>query len=300
MEASTEVLKIIAPGQLLDWYRQDSVFQVIASEVSRSKKRARIGGLKGSLDAVVAAAIYTISPRPMLFIMNDKEEAAYFHYDLQQLIGGKEIHLFPSSFKKPYQIEETENANIMMRAEVLNNLSHPKSNNDLVVTYPEALTEKVINRRTLTKNTWTAKVGEEIDISFIEELLLEYDFEKSDFVYEAGQFSVRGGIIDIFSFAADLPFRIELFGDEIERISEYHTTTGELTRDLETIAIYPAKHFIASATPCTACSGFKAGTLIPVSAVTWVAGPPKSKQMTGRPAAIPSKQVSPPESCRLG
>src|SRR5690606_39440685 len=120
---------------------------------------------------------------------------------LQGLLPDKEVLLFPSSYKKPYQFEETENANILMRAEILKRINEKATDGELIVTYPEALTEKVINKRSLKENTFTVKVNEKVDVAFITELLITYDFERTDFVYEAGQFAIRGGIVDVFSYA---------------------------------------------------------------------------------------------------
>ncbi|MGC4021982.1 MAG: transcription-repair coupling factor [Cyclobacteriaceae bacterium] len=124
------------------------------------------------------------------------------------------------SYKRPYEYDEVENANVLMRAETLNRIgNHPDGN--IIVTYPEALSEKVINKKTLASNTFLVQKGEKLDRNFLEEFLHTYDFEKTDFVYEAGQFAVRGGIIDVFSFANEIPYRIELFGDEVDSIRTF-------------------------------------------------------------------------------
>ena len=196
-------------------------------------------GLSGSLDAVIAAALYQLNHQPFLFIMYDKEEAAYFQNDLQNLLPDKKVLFFPSSYKKPYTFEETDNANILMRAEILNRINNKLSNGELIVTYPEALTEKVINKRSLRENTFTARTGEKVDIAFLIEILVSYGFEQTDFVYEAGQFAVRGGIIDVFSFANELPYRLELFGDEIERIRTFDPASQLSVENLRQINIIP-------------------------------------------------------------
>lgn len=212
----------VKAGDLLKLYKADSIIQTIA-EITKANEdhHVRIKGLTGSLDAVLIAALYQINHQNHLIVLHDKEEAAYFHNDLQNLLSGKEILFFPTSYKRPYEFEETENANVLMRAEILNRVNHKASSGELIVTYPEALTEKVINKKSLTKNTFSAKVGEAVNVEFLSELLMSYDFEKTDFVYEAGQFAVRGGIIDVFSYAHDLPYRIELFGNEIDSIRTF-------------------------------------------------------------------------------
>ncbi|MCP4460483.1 MAG: transcription-repair coupling factor, partial [Cytophagales bacterium] len=198
----------------------------------------KVKNLAGSFDAVLAAFLAQSHDSHCLYIMYDKEEAAYYQNDLQNFVNDETVLLFPTSYKKPYQYEETENANILQRAEVLNLLS--TSEQPLhIVTYPEALLEKVINKRSLISNTFTASVGEKLDIDFIAELLTEYDFEKTDFVYEPGQFAVRGGIIDVFSFSADFPYRLELFGEEIESIRLFDPETQRSQKDLEKVALIP-------------------------------------------------------------
>ncbi|MEP2773618.1 MAG: transcription-repair coupling factor [Fulvivirga sp.] len=208
--------------ELLKLYKSDSIIQAIAEESkSNEDKTIQVKGLSGSIDALIVASLYQINHQNHLIVLHDKEEAAYFYNDLENLLPGKEILFFPTSYKRPYEFEETENANVLMRAEILNRVNHKASSGELIVTYPEALTEKVINKKSLLKNTFTAKVGEQVDIEFLAELLESYDFEKADFVYEAGQYAVRGGIIDVFSYAHDLPYRIELFGNEIDSIRTF-------------------------------------------------------------------------------
>lgn len=226
----------------LKLYKEDGLVQTISQKISSSTNgkplALQVKGLIGSLDAVLGAALYAIRPQHHLYILHDKEEAAYFHNDLQNLMGDKEVLFFPTSYKRPYQFEETENANILRRAEVLN-LINQKPKGELIVTYPEALSEKVINKRSLRENTFTAKVGDKIDTNFISEFLVGYDFDKTDFVYEAGQFSIRGGIIDVFSYAHDLPYRIELFGDEIESIRTFDPTTQLSVESIQEISLIP-------------------------------------------------------------
>ncbi len=199
----------------------------------------QLKGLVGSLDAVIASAVYGINHQNHIFVLHEKEEAAYFHNDLQNLFGDKEVLFFPSSYKRPYEFEETENANILMRAEILNRINHKSSSGELIVTYPEALTEKVINKKSLVENTWTARVGESVDSNFLAELFLEYGFVQDDFVYEPGQFAIRGGIVDIYSYAGELPARIELFGDEIESIRTFDPETQLSNESLKEVNIIP-------------------------------------------------------------
>jgi len=223
----------------LNIYKADGLVQTLAEGIRTSKAAAiRIKGLTGSLDSIMFSSVYKSARATHLIILHDKEEAAYLFNDLQNLLGEKEILFFPMSYKRPYEYDETENANILMRAEVLNQLSgHPES--QIIVTYPEALSEKVITEKSLTSNTFIVKIHEMLDRHFLEEFLHTYDFEKTDFVYEAGQFSVRGGIIDIFSFAHDLPYRIELSGNEVESIRSFDPGSQLSVDQVETVRLMP-------------------------------------------------------------
>lgn len=202
-----------------------------------NQKNIRIRGLSGSLDAILVSASFKLHPHDYIVVLQDREEAAYFQNDLQNLLG-REILLFPMSYKRPYEYTDIENANILMRAEVLNRLAS-KTEPEIIVTYPEALSEKVINKRSLSSNTFSVTVGEKLDLNFLEEFLHNYDFEKTDFVYEAGQFAVRGGIVDVFSFAHELPYRIELFGDEVDSIRSFEPGSQLSVETQQKISIIP-------------------------------------------------------------
>jgi transcription-repair coupling factor (superfamily II helicase) len=196
-------------------------------------------GIVGSLDAVLAAAIYKRMSVAQLFILHDKEEAAYFYSDLQYLIGPDNVLLYPSSSNPPYASTVTASTDQLIRLEVLHRLCHPEYQAPLIVTYPEALPEKVINQKTLTKNTWTLQVGEAFSTSIVSERLLGEGFEKTDFVYEVGQFAVRGGIVDIFSYAYQFPFRLALWGSEIESIRTFDPTSQRSLENVPQATILP-------------------------------------------------------------
>lgn len=221
--------------ELVSIYQQSSTTKAIVESISKNQN-LRLKGISGSFDSITVAACSKEKEGVHLIVLHDKEEASYFLNDLSNFLEDGFI-LFPSSYKKPYQYEEIENANILLRAEVLNNLN--STNRLVIVTYPEALSEKVINKRSLVSNTFSTSIGEQLDVEFITDLLITYDFEKTDFVYEPGQFSVRGGIIDIFSYAHDNPYRLELFGDEVENIREFDPETQLSINDLEKIALIP-------------------------------------------------------------
>jgi transcription-repair coupling factor (superfamily II helicase) len=195
-----------------------------AALLSDSGKRIHWKGLVGSSRGASATTLSSQVPGHHLFILNDKEEAAYFLNDLESLFPeDKRILFYPASYRVPYQLEETDNANVVSRAEVLERIN--SGSNAWIVTYPQALFEKVPTSKNLAKNTMKVEVGKTYSIDFLNELLLEYQFERVEFVYEPGQFSIRGGIVDVFSFSNDLPFRIEFFGDEVESIRTFDAST---------------------------------------------------------------------------
>ncbi|HYG01226.1 MAG TPA: transcription-repair coupling factor [Chryseosolibacter sp.] len=225
-------------ADFLNIYRADGFIKTIAAGINASgQNNIRIKGLSGSLDSILIAATFKLHPHDYVVVLQDREEAGYVQNDLQNLLD-REILLFPMSYKRPYEFDDIENANILMRAEVLNRLAN-KTNSEIVLTYPEALCEKVINKRSLASNTFTITKGEKLEVSFLEEFLHNYDFEKTDFVFEAGQFAVRGGIIDVFSFANELPYRIELFGDEVDQIRSFEPGSQLSVDSLETVSVIP-------------------------------------------------------------
>lgn len=225
-------------NEFLKIYCADGFIKTVAAGVNASSPaNIHVKGLAGSLDAVVLAAAFKLHPRDYVVILHDKDEAAYFQNDFQNLLSD-EVLLFPTSYKRPYEYDEVENANILMRAEVLNFLSN-KNKPAIIVTYPDALSEKVINKRSLSSNTFTITKGEQLDTQFLEEFLHSYEFEKTDFVYEAGQFAVRGGIIDVFSFAHELPYRVELFGDEVDSIRSFDPGSQLSVEQLNSISVIP-------------------------------------------------------------
>ena len=216
---------------------RDTIAQTRNNESSPSQK-INIKGLVGSSLSFVIAEAFKSAESPFLLILNDKEEAAYLLNDLEQLIGDKDVLFYPGSYRRPYQIEETDNANVLLRAEVLNRINSRKKP-AIIVTYPDALFEKVVTRKELDKNTQKIKLGDEISLDFLNEVLFEYQFKRVDFVTEPGEFSVRGGIVDVFSFSHDEPYRIEFFGDEVDSIRTFDVETQLSTDKVKKITIIP-------------------------------------------------------------
>jgi len=159
-----------------------------------------------------------------LFILQDKEQALYFFNDLENIFQkerGTTLLFYPASYRRPYQIIDPDPSSVLQRTEVIDALSKQRKKL-IVVTYPEAIIEKVIEKRKFDEGNISLSVGEDLELDLLNELLIEMDFEKVDHVYEPGQFSVRGGIIDVFSYSNELPYRIELFGDQIDSLREFN------------------------------------------------------------------------------
>lgn len=217
---------------LLNFYRADQRARMLNTCWENDSSKTELKGIVGSAPALLAASI--LSPNSVtadepalrdapshLFVLDDKEAAAYFLNDLQQLISDTHnVLFFPRSARVPYQEEVTENANIAMRAEVLNEINrHGKGL--AIVTFGEAIAEQVISKRELSEQTFALALGEKYTMDFLDEVFLEYRFNKVDFVYEPGQYAVRGGILDVFSYSFDHPYRIEFFGDEVDSIRKF-------------------------------------------------------------------------------
>ncbi len=213
------------------------VTQIGASLTSHGQK-IHLNGLLGSSLSIIVQSLFKKAEVPFLLLLNDKEEAAYYLNDLEQMIGADDVLFYPGSYRRPYQIEDTDNANVLLRAEVLNRINSRKKP-AIIVTYPEALFEKVVTKKELDKNTLKVAVGDQISIEFINEVLFEYEFKRVDFITEPGEFSVRGGIIDVFSFSNDNPYRIEFFGNEVDSIRSFDVETQLSIEKQKKIAIIP-------------------------------------------------------------
>ena len=203
---------------LLTYFGEPKQANAIKKALEKQSAKIVLSKLVGSSFAITASAVVRDSNKPHLFIFRDKEEASYFVNDIEKLLNN-EVFFFPASYRRAYQIEETDNANILLRVEVLNKLNNKR--NPIIITYSEALSEKVVNRKELKKNTITLKKNDKIAILDLQEMLQKLKFEKVDFVYKAGQYALRGGILDVFSFADEYPFRLEFFDLEIESIRTF-------------------------------------------------------------------------------
>jgi transcription-repair coupling factor (superfamily II helicase) len=203
-----------------------------------ARQKSQMTGLVCSSLSFVMHSLFKKADLPFLILFNNKEDAAYYLNDLEQLINTEDVLFYPSSYRRPYQIEETDNANVLLRAEVLNRINSRKKP-AIIVSYAEAIFEKVVTKKELDKNTLKLSVEDKFSIDFINETLFEYNFKRVDFVTEPGEFSVRGGIIDVFSFSNDNPYRIEFFGNEIDSIRSFDVETQLSIEKLKKISIIP-------------------------------------------------------------
>jgi len=223
---------------ILNTYGNSVKIKQIAESIATRESKLHLKGLVGSSMSFVVSSLFEKSELPYLLILQDKEEAAYYLNDLEQIIGEEDVLFYPGSYRRPYQIEDTDNASILLRAEVLNRINSRKRP-AVIVTYPEALFEKVVTRKELDKNTLKIAVGDQISIDFVNEVLFEYEFKRVDFITEPGEFSVRGGILDVFSFSNENPFRIEFFGNEIDSIRTFDVETQLSIEKQKKITIIP-------------------------------------------------------------
>jgi len=225
---------------ILDLYKSDSrTLEITELLEDPTLPKIFLNGITGSISAFIAAAVYRNNPKNHLFVLPTKEEAAYFQNDLKDSLGKKDVLFFSDSFKKAGYLDEINKSNVLLRAETISRLMSSITSGELMVTYPEALFEKIVNTQTLSENTLHIKINEKLDVDFIVEVLVEYGFHHTDFVYEPGQFSVRGGIVDIYSFGNELPYRVELFDEEVESIRTFDPISQLSDKKISQVNIVP-------------------------------------------------------------
>ncbi len=212
------------------------------NDISRGQK-IWLRNLRGSASQFVAAAAFTHPSSLALnhvFICNDAEDAAYFHNTLENLTQALNLFYFPSSFKNRKNYRLLNSSHVMLRTEALTRFASPSGNRvGAMVTYPEAVFEKVVVPNAISSNIIHLKSGDAIEPDVLFEKLVNYGFERTDFVYEPGQFAVRGGILDIYSFGNEKPYRLELFGNDIDSIRIVDPETQLSERRLLQVSIIP-------------------------------------------------------------
>jgi len=208
--------------------------------IAQKYKLIYANGLKGSAFATVFSSISSESDKTQLVILKDNEEAIHFFNDVENFFE-KEVYYFPKSYKRNYDLSKTDNANVLYRSEALKALSEDQQKK-IIITYPEALLENVASKKVLHQNTFKVKVGNNLGTEFVNETLHELGFKREDFVTEPGEYSIRGGIVDVFSFSNSNPFRIEFFGDEVDSIREFDPINQLSLKKHVEIVILPSIH----------------------------------------------------------
>ena len=229
-------------SELLDKYKEHPRLFQLAERLSfalseSNNQKIFLKNLHGSSSEFVLASLFEKYqhakeeyPSTHLVILNDAEEAAYFHNTIENLTQALNLFYFPSSFKNRKDYRHLNSSHVMLRTEALTKLSSSPASNGtkaagIIVTYPEALFEKVVLPKTLNSNIIHIKTNDTLNVDSLMELFVMYGFERTDFVYEPGQFAIRGGILDIYSFGNEKPYRVELFGNDVDSIRIFDPET---------------------------------------------------------------------------
>ncbi|MCQ2217876.1 MAG: transcription-repair coupling factor [Paludibacteraceae bacterium] len=225
---------------LMDVFKTHPQLSLLSEWIIGKESSLYVRGMEGSLKSFVFAYLYGLAPCSLFFVMNDSDDAAYFYNDLAQILGKEKVLFFPSSYKRAVKYGQKDSANEVLRTEALAALeSHEKL---IVVSYPEAISELVVSSKELNQKTLQLNVGLSVDMQFLVSTLDEFGFSRVDFVYEPGQYSVRGSLLDIFSYSCEYPFRIDFFGDEVDSIRTFDIE-NQLSKDKkESISIVPNVH----------------------------------------------------------
>lgn len=235
--------------------------QFLDKRIDDGENRFFLKGLAGSSSSMFCANFFSVSKKSQFVVLNDKESAAYFFNDLRKFLKEDQVYFFPSSYKRSVQYQQPDSSNIVLRTEVLNLLSG-SARKIIIVTYPEALIEKVVSRKELKNNTLHLIAGEKVSMEFVEEVLLEYQFQRTDFVYEPGQYSLRGSILDVFSFSNDHPYRIDFFGNEVESIRSFDVESQLSLEACKKISILPNLKDISSSSKSNTIIKLLPGTFL--------------------------------------
>lgn len=229
-------------NELLPLYAAHPQVAALAKIIGENSPRLTFcNGLHGSAAAMVFSALTyrRIKGKPYLFVLNDEEEAGYFYHDLTQMLGDKNVLFFPSSYRRAVKYAQRDAANEVLRTQVLNALADRNEEYLFIVTYPEALSERVAPKVSFEARTIKIQEGGNYDLPQLERQLLELGFRRVDYVYEPGEFAVRGSILDVFSYSSEYPYRVDFFGDDVETIRTFEVQT-QLSKDrLKDVAVVP-------------------------------------------------------------
>ena len=231
-------------------YAQLPQVSALAKELGKkSVRNIFLDGLLGSSAPMLFSSLVEKCPSRMLFILQDAEEAGYFYHDLTQLMGTRDVLFFPSSYRRAVKYAQRDAASEILRTEVLTAIANtnlsPLTSHLYIVTYPEALAEKVVSKKSLDTRTLVLEKDQTINISDIEKTLREFGFKEVDYVYEPGQFALRGSILDVYSFSCEYPYRIDFFGDDIDSIRTFEVEDQLSKEQRDRIEIVPELAVVA-------------------------------------------------------
>lgn len=224
--------------EIFQLFNEHPALTELERELIAGKTRVGVSGAIGSFKAILVSKVFKRRDRSILVLCKDIEEAEHFYADLLLFNDSRSVYLWKDSYRRPFDVSKPESLKIQSKAAVLDAISD-LNDEILIVTYPEALLEQIIEEDELVKSKMIFKIGEQFDLDFFIEVLEEYHFQREDFVYEPGQFSIRGGIIDLFSFSSDLPIRLQLDGRTIESIREFDPVSQLSTKELGRASVMP-------------------------------------------------------------
>ena len=257
---------------LLKEYANDPrCFKIVDRITASQPQHFQLKGLQGSAPSFVLSAVFNHPAAAQLnhlIILRDAEEAAYLHNTLENLTNALDLFYFPSSFKNKKNYRLLNSSHVMLRTEALTRLAGG-GNKKLVITYPEALFEKVILPKTLTENIISIKQGDTLEVNAILERFVSYGFERTDFVYQPGQFAIRGGILDIYSYGNEKPYRIELFGNDVDSIRIFDPETQLSERRLLQVNIIPNVETLRASSESGSADKVSLLEFLPENTVVW-------------------------------
>ena len=241
--------------KLLDLYKRHPAASALGQMIADNIRRVHVEGLQASALPMVFASLtesgtaHEIARRPLLFVADDREEAGYLYHDLVQVLDDERVLLFPSSFRRAIRYGQRDSAYEILRTKVLERLGDEGANGraaspnrrpaPFIVTYPEALAEQVVSKEQMSEHTLTVSRGQQIDLTEVESALVDLGFQRVDYVYEPGQFAIRGSIVDVFSFSNEYPYRLDFFDDEVDSIRTFEVETQLSVEKHDEVCIVP-------------------------------------------------------------
>jgi transcription-repair coupling factor (superfamily II helicase) len=263
--------------EILSLYQNQESVKIFTRQIAGSSiSRVRLKGMSGSLNAIIISACIEALVRPFIIVLNDKEEAAFLYTDLCNILPSNTFFFFPSSYKRSIQYGQILADALIQRTDTLAaipNLSSVDQPKTVIITYADALCEKIVTQHYFEKNTISISVSEKISQDFLTDFLLEIGFERVEFVYEPGQFSLRGSIVDVFSFTSAFPFRIDFFGNIVESIRSFDIDNQLSMDSFERAIIVPNLHTGKNESPLTQLTDqLPKNSIIWIRDLEWVVG----------------------------